>query len=155
MVRTALVISIAAAVAVGSVALAQQSRPYRPITQDMLLNPSPDDWLMFSRTYDAQRYSPLRQITRQNVGRLKLAWSKAMVTGVVESIPLVHDGVMFAMTTGSTGAAGGVLWALDATTGKLLWEFRRGGARNSKRQNTVLSRRRSRRRSLSKSIAVR
>jgi alcohol dehydrogenase (cytochrome c) len=63
---------------------------------------------------------------------LTLAWSKAMVTGVVESIPLVHDGIMFAMTTGSTGAPGGVLWALDATNGSLLWEFRRGGARNSK-----------------------
>jgi len=133
MVRTALVVSIAAAIAVGSAALAQQqSRPYRPITQDTLLNPSPDDWLMFSRTYDAQRYSPLRQVTRQNVNQLKLAWAKAMVTGVVESIPLVHDGVMFVMTTGNTGAAGGVLWALDATNGKLLWEFRRGGARNSK-----------------------
>jgi alcohol dehydrogenase (cytochrome c) len=133
MVRTTLVASIAAAVAVGSAALAQQqSRPYRPVTQEMLLNPSSNDWLMFSRTYDAQRYSPLRQVTRQNVNQLKLAWSKPMVTGVVESIPLVHDGVMFAMTTGSMGAPGGVLWALDATTGRLLWEFRRGGARNSK-----------------------
>ena len=133
MVRIILGLSLAVAIVVGSVALAQQqSRPYRPITQDMLLNPSPDDWLMFSRTYDAQRYSPLRQITRQNVNRLKLAWAKPMVTGVVESIPLVHDGVMFAMTTGSTGAAGGVLWALDATNGTLLWEFRRGGTRNSK-----------------------
>ena len=108
MVRTTFVASIAAAVAVGSAALAQQqSRPYRPVTQEMLLNPSSDDWLMFSRTYDAQRYSPLRQVTRQNVNQLKLAWSKPMVTGVVESIPLVHDGVMFAMTTGSTGAPGG------------------------------------------------
>ena len=133
MARTARVVLIAAALAVGSAALAQQqARAYRPITQDMLLNPSPDDWLMFSRTYDAQRFSPLRQITRQNVNQLRLAWSKPMTTGVVESIPLVHDGVMFAMTTGDTGAAGGVLWALDATSGKLLWEFRRGGARNSK-----------------------
>jgi alcohol dehydrogenase (cytochrome c) len=133
MVRTALILSITAAAAVGSAALAQQpARPYRPITQEMLQSPSPDDWLMFSRTYDAQRFSPLRQITRQNVSRLTLAWSKPMVTGVVESIPLVHDGVMFAMTTGNSGPAGGVLWALDATTGQLLWEFRRGGVRNSK-----------------------
>ena len=29
----------------------------------MLVNPSPDDWLMYSRTYDAQRFSPLKQIT--------------------------------------------------------------------------------------------
>jgi alcohol dehydrogenase (cytochrome c) len=133
MVRRVLVVLIAAAIAVGSAVLAQPpARTYRPVTQDMLLKPSADDWLMFSRTYDAQRYSPLRQITRQNVNRLKLAWSKPMVTAVVESIPLVHDGVMFAMTTGSTGAPGGVLWALDATNGQLLWEFRRGGARNSK-----------------------
>jgi alcohol dehydrogenase (cytochrome c) len=133
MVGRVLVLLIPAAVAVGSSVVAQQqSRPYRPVTLDMLANPSPDDWLMFSRTYDAQRYSPLRQITRQNVNQLKLAWSRPMVTGVVESIPLVHDGVMFAMTTGSSGAAGGVLWALDATSGTLLWEFRRGGARNSK-----------------------
>jgi alcohol dehydrogenase (cytochrome c) len=133
MVRTALVVSMVAAVAIGSAALAQQpARPYRPVTQDMLQNPSPDDWLMFSRTYDAQRFSPLREITRQNVNQLKLAWSKTMATGVVESIPIVHDGVMFAMTTGSSSPAGGVLWALDATTGRLLWEFRRGGVRNSK-----------------------
>ena len=59
MVRTALVVLIVTVVAAGSAALAQQqARPYRPITQEMLLNPSPDDWLMFSRTYDAQRYQP-------------------------------------------------------------------------------------------------
>ena len=49
---------------------AQVSR-FTPITNKMLLNPSPDDWLMYSRTYDAQRFSPLKQITRQNVGQLK------------------------------------------------------------------------------------
>ena len=49
-------------------------RPFTPVTQKMLENPSPDDWLMFSRTYDAQRYSPLKQINKQNVGQLKMAW---------------------------------------------------------------------------------
>ena len=47
-----------------------QGRGFTPVTRAMLLNPSPDDWLMFSRTYDAQRYSPLNQINKQNVGRL-------------------------------------------------------------------------------------
>jgi ABC-type hemin transport system substrate-binding protein len=34
-----------------------QVNNYKPVTQEMLVNPSPDDWLMYSRTYDAQRYS--------------------------------------------------------------------------------------------------
>src|SRR5262249_13784296 len=45
-----------------------QVKPIAPVTQAMLLNPSPDDWLMYSRTYDAQRYSPLDQINKQNAG---------------------------------------------------------------------------------------
>ncbi len=39
----------------------------------MLLNPSPDDWLMYSRTYDAFRDSPLKQINKKNVGQLRMA----------------------------------------------------------------------------------
>ena len=37
---------------------------FRPVTTEMLENPSPNDWLMYSRTYDAQRYSPLSQINK-------------------------------------------------------------------------------------------
>ncbi len=47
----------------------------------MLENPSPDDWLMYSRTYDAQRFSPLKQITRDNVGQLRMAWSRGLPRG--------------------------------------------------------------------------
>ena len=49
-----------------------QVQNYKPVTQDMLTNPSPNDWLMFSRTYDAQRFSPLNQINKQNVNQLGL-----------------------------------------------------------------------------------
>src|SRR6185503_327143 len=72
-----------------------QVQNYKPVTQDMLTNPSPDDWLMFSRTYDAQRYSPLNQINKQNVNQLGLAWTRGLANGTMESIPLVHDGVMY------------------------------------------------------------
>ena len=51
-----------------------QVKDFSPVTREMLLNPSPDDWLMFSRTYDNQRFSPLDQINRQNVNQLRLAW---------------------------------------------------------------------------------
>jgi glucose dehydrogenase len=90
---------------------------------------------MFSRTYDAQRFSPLNQIKKSNVAQMKLAWSKDMATGVQESIPLVHDGVMYVMNTGPAGgAAGPYVWALDATNGELIWEYKRGtgGASNTK-----------------------
>ena len=122
------------AVTIASVALAQ-IKPFVPITTKMLENPSPNDWLMYSRTYDAQRFSPLKQITKSNVGQLKQVWSKDMATGTQESIPLVHDGVMYVMNPGEPGMpAGSVIWALDATNGKRIWEYRRptGGASNTK-----------------------
>ena len=92
---------------------------FTPVTQQMLLNPSPNDWLMFSRTYNAQRYSPLDQINRTNVKRLRQVWTRGLSPGTVEGIPIVHGGVMY--TLDSTNA----VQALDATTGSLLWAYYR------------------------------
>jgi alcohol dehydrogenase (cytochrome c) len=134
MVRKALLISLLLVAAVVPVAVSQERR-FTPVTTQMLEKPSPDDWLMFSRTYDAQRFSPLNQIKKSNVGQLKLAWSKDMATGSQESIPLVHDGVMYVMNTGpATGQAGAYVSAFDATNGNLIWEYKRGtgGANNTK-----------------------
>jgi alcohol dehydrogenase (cytochrome c) len=84
------------------------------VTTKMLENPSPNDWLMYNRTYDSQRYSPLKQITKANVGQPKLAWSKTQAAGTQETIPLVHDGIMYIQ------APGAVIQALDAANGTLL-----------------------------------
>ncbi|MBI2817201.1 MAG: PQQ-binding-like beta-propeller repeat protein [Acidobacteria bacterium] len=97
-----------------------QLKNFAPVTDKMLLNPSPDDWIMPSRTYDWQRYSPLNQVNRQNVGQLRMAWSRGMGPGVHENIPLVYHGVMYVPIPGGTG-----MQALDATNGDLLWEYRR------------------------------
>jgi alcohol dehydrogenase (cytochrome c) len=134
MVRKALLVVLLAVAAAAPVALSQVRR-FTPVTVEMLEKPSADDWLMFSRTYDAQRYSPLNQIRKQNVGQLKLVWSKDMATAVQESIPLVHDGIMYMISTGpADGPAGPYVWAVDATNGNLLWEYKRptGGAVNAK-----------------------
>ena len=93
-------------------------KPLTPVTQQMLEQPSPDDWLMFSRTYDAQRFSPLNQITKDNVGRLALAWARGFGVGFSETVPLVYDGVMY------LAAPGGLVQALDATTGDVVWGVR-------------------------------
>ncbi len=107
-----------ALVAVTALAAFGQVKNYVPVTQQMLENPSPNDWLMFSRTYDNQRYSPLNQITTSNVSQLSLAWSRGLGAGQTETIPLVHNGVLYMI------APGAIVQALDATTGDLLWEFK-------------------------------
>ena len=64
-------------------------------TDQQLLNADSDqdNWLLHGRTYDNQRFSPLTQITRENVKRLSI---KAMIhTGQInsfEATPLVVDG---------------------------------------------------------------
>ena len=68
----------------------------------MLRNPSPNDWLMYSRTYDAFRYSPLKQINKKNVKNLRLAWTRGLEDGVTETIPIVHDGVMYVVAPGGS-----------------------------------------------------
>ncbi len=97
----------------------KQVENYKPVTNEMLLHPSPDDWLMFSRTYDAWRYSPLAQINTKNVSQLRMAWVRGLPEGVTETIPIVHDGVMYVI------APGGMVDALDATNGDLIWEYKR------------------------------
>ena len=92
-----------------------------PVTAKMLQNPSPNDWLMMSRTYDGQRHSLLKQINRDNVGQLKLVWTSEMGAGKQEGIPVVYQGVMY-MTLPS-----GVR-ALNAVSGATLWEYRPGAA---------------------------
>jgi alcohol dehydrogenase (cytochrome c) len=94
-------------------------RPFTPVTQKMLDNPSPDDWLMFSRTYDAQRYSPLKQITKQNVSKLQSVFDVEFGNGSTETIPIVHDGVMYLAIPGNA------VRALDAATGATIWEYKR------------------------------
>ena len=98
----------------------REVRPFTPVTDAVLRNPDPDDWLMIHRTYDFQGYSPLDQITRENVDQLQLVWIRAMDAGPQEIRPLVHDGVMYVAHAGSDH-----LQALDATTGDLIWDFTR------------------------------
>jgi alcohol dehydrogenase (cytochrome c) len=92
---------------------------YNPVMPDDLLKPGPGDWRMSRRTYDGWGYSPLEQLTPQNVARLQPAW--VMSTGVTsghQAPPLLHDGVMFVATPSSQ------VLAIDARTGVLLWRYR-------------------------------
>ncbi len=115
--------SISISVLLASLWLKAQVKDFRPVTESMLRNPAPGDWLNWRRTDNAWGYSPLDQINTRNVQRLQLAWSWAMDnTGAQEATPLVHDGVMYLPNPH------GVIQALDAATGDLLWEYRPAGA---------------------------
>ena len=67
MKRTFLLLS---AVVVGLAAAVGAQKKSPGVSTEMLSTPSPEDWLMYSRTYDAQRYSPLEFVNRRNVSQL-------------------------------------------------------------------------------------
>ena len=68
------------------------------VTDAMLQDPAPEDWLMWRRTLDGWAYSPLDQITRDNVVDLRMVWTRAMIPGAQEGTPLVYNGVLYMST---------------------------------------------------------
>src|ERR1051325_5528666 len=76
------------------------------------------NWLMYGRTYDDHRFSPLNQINEQTIGKLGLAWSHEFgTTRGLEGTPLVKDGIIY--TTGNWS----VVYAIDAKTGTIRWTY--------------------------------
>jgi alcohol dehydrogenase (cytochrome c) len=102
--------------ALGSIAAEQN---FVPVSDATLTNPEASDWLMVSRTYDEQRFSPLTQINKGNVGQLRMAWARSLPNGTQESTPIVYRGVMYLFAPGAT------IQAVDATNGDLVWEYAR------------------------------
>ncbi len=117
--------ALAATVAVGGVlaapVVAQEPPPvaFTPVTDAMLEDPAPADWLTWRRTPNGWGYSPLDEVTRDNVGDLRLVWTRALTAGSQEGTPLAYDGVLYMPNPGD------VIQAIDAVTGDLRWEYRR------------------------------
>ncbi|HEX4135011.1 MAG TPA: PQQ-binding-like beta-propeller repeat protein [Bryobacteraceae bacterium] len=101
------------------ITVAGEVKNFVPVTDAMLRNPDPADWLMIRHDYKATYYSPLNQITAKNVSELHLVWSWSMQDGASngnQPAPIVHNGVLY------VNNAGMVLQALNAKTGDLIWE---------------------------------
>ena len=77
-----------------------------------------EDWRSFGRTYSEQRFSPLGQVNKSNIHNLAVDWFIELPNdrGLV-STPLVVDGIMYFI--GSMN----IVRAVDATSGRLLWEY--------------------------------
>jgi len=113
---------IVAGVAITCATVAQASEtaaPFVPVTDAMIQQPDPKDWLSWRRTLDSWGYSPLDEINKDNVAQLRLVWARPLNEGSQEGTPLVHDGVMY------FPAPGDVIEAIDAQSGELLWQHRR------------------------------
>jgi quinohemoprotein ethanol dehydrogenase len=87
-----------------------------------LYAPAGDDWITNGGGTTNDRYSTLQDITKSNVGKLKLAWKVHLNSGATraysqEATPIVYKGVMY-ISTGQDD-----VFALDAATGKTIWRY--------------------------------
>ena len=76
------------------------SNAFSPVSDAMLENPAPSDWLMWRRTLDGWGYSPLDQVTQENVSDLRMVWTRALTNGNGEGTPLAYDGVLYVPSSG-------------------------------------------------------
>ena len=99
--------------------------------------PADGDWPMYGRDLAGTKFSPLKQVTAENVSRLQPAWNLTLVERPApvpgqgrgrgaggpellsnpEVTPIVVNGVMYLL------AAGNQILALDAATGKEIWRY--------------------------------
>ncbi len=101
----------------GSRAAADASFP--TVTDDRLLHAGADDgWLMYLRTYSGQGHSPLAQIDTSNVARLRVVFTHDVtIPQGFEAPPIVNGHTMIVTTPLDH------VYALDAVTGRKLWEY--------------------------------
>src|ERR1700730_13441636 len=85
-----------------------------------LVKADPSNWLSYSGSYGAQRHSSLKQVHTGNVGTLTTKWIYHLIgPGHLEAFPIVANGVMYV-------PQGNEVVALDARTGRVIWQYRRG-----------------------------
>jgi alcohol dehydrogenase (cytochrome c) len=93
------------------------------VSDPMMQNAASDqnNWLLHGRTYDNQRYSPLKQITADNAKSLALvALVQTGMTASFETTPVVVNGVMYLTTPVVNRKM--VIMAVNAATGERFWD---------------------------------
>ncbi len=88
-----------------------------PFSRIVNAHADPANWLTYGGNYQSHRFSRLDQINHANVANLRTAWVYQTKPGIVETSPIVVDGVMYLTEPPST------VTALDAATGRLLWSW--------------------------------
>jgi alcohol dehydrogenase (cytochrome c) len=116
MIRVTFAATLLALLAADTAHAQPPSGEWQSITAERLRAPADGDWLGYRRTYDVQAFSPLREINRRTVERLRPVWAYTVRDNSRwVATPIVANGVMY-IAEGS-----GRVLALDAVTGELLW----------------------------------
>src|ERR1700677_2569730 len=91
------------------------------VSYDLILHSQsePQSWLTYGGSCSSQQYSSLKQINRENISSLKVAWiyQQSKAVSNLEASPIVADGVMYITEPPST------VTALDLRTGLKLWSW--------------------------------
>jgi len=108
--------ALAAVLLASPVCSLAQNVPYERILHSQN---EPQSWLTYSGSYNSQQYSVLKQINRENISKLKVAWiyQPRQPVANLEASPIVVDGVMYITEPPST------VTALDVRTGLRLWSW--------------------------------
>ena len=107
-------VAVAAAVVCAASVLIDAQVPYQRLLR---AESEPQNWLTYGGSYKSQRYSALDQINKNTVSRLKMAWAYQLRPGVVETSPLVADGVLYVTEPPST------VTAIDVRSGRPVWSY--------------------------------
>ena len=88
--------------------------------------PNANDWTSWRRTPLSHGYTPLTNISKQNINDLKLSWSLTMAEGSNQGTPLVYNGIMFLTHPDN------IIQAINAKNGDLIWEYKYNYEKGSK-----------------------
>ncbi|MDA1059750.1 MAG: PQQ-binding-like beta-propeller repeat protein [Proteobacteria bacterium] len=102
------------------------------VTPERLKNPEPENWLHNNLDYHSTRFSPLKQISKANVGRMQLAFTVPIgglagggrwAYGSLQGTPVVDNGFMYVVD------GWGTVYKIDLTdgkSGKIVWVMEPG-----------------------------
>jgi alcohol dehydrogenase (cytochrome c) len=99
---------------------ANREAPVTPVPFERILrsNQEPQNWLTYSGNLNSQRHSGLTQVSPENASNLTLKWVfQSRSLDKHEVTPLVVDGVMYTIQSPND------VIALDAATGKAIWQY--------------------------------
>ena len=91
----------------------------KPVTQERLLKGTDDtsNWLMYGGNYLNWRFSPLKDINRQNVKKMQAVWIfQTGIPGQLEAAPIVADGILYMVASYNHVYA-------SMRTGEPLWKY--------------------------------
>ena len=118
-VQNTLSFLLASLVFISPVCYGQVGESFPSVTDAMLQDPAPSDWLMWRRTLDSWGYSPLTEINQENVSQIRMIWTRDLAAATDEITPLAYNGVLY------VPQANDVIEAIDAVSGDVIWSYRR------------------------------